>query len=131
MKLDLKIEGGDGSVADYPLFAEHLRKLAALKRRVDDIYTFAYFRDEEGLEYSPHDSNLLAKVYENPKSAKRGVVIVNTGTEERNIKLKVKMTGPGHGYVLHRLDGQVERIAVEKQLDVKLSAYDVQVLEVQ
>jgi hypothetical protein len=128
MKLDLKIEGGDGSVADHPPFADHLRHLAALKMRVDDVYTFAYFRDEEGIKYSPRDSVVLAKVYENPSNGKRGVVIANTCAEEKSLKMMVERTSSSPEYILYRLDGTVERLGAEKQVSLELSGHDVQVL---
>ena len=36
--MDLKIEGGDGILSDFPQFSEHLKKLSILKKKLPDSY---------------------------------------------------------------------------------------------
>lgn len=47
--MDFRIDGGDGLVADYPEFAEHVGKVAALKQRLPAWLHRSLFEDRLGL----------------------------------------------------------------------------------
>lgn len=126
--LDLKIDGGDGYVSSYPKFCEHLKKLSELKKRLDDIYTFAYFRDEDGIDYSPRNSVVMAKAYKNEKKNKVGIVIVNCADKGEIIELSIGISSKCKDYTLYRLDGGVEVIPRKDTLQLNFSSYDVQVV---
>ena len=89
--LDLKIDGGDGRVTEYPRFAEHLKRLARLKRRIGDYYTYARFRDEEGVTYDSKEGIVLAKTYLNKEKKKFGIVICNASKRETSTEIHIKI----------------------------------------
>ncbi len=126
--LNLQIDGGDGYISDYPKFCEHVKKLSKLKNRLDEIYTFAYFRDEDGIDYSPRDSGVMAKVYKNEIKSKAGVVLVNCTDKKEIIELLISISSKCKNYTLYRLDGRVDVLQKKDKLQFTLSPYDVQVL---
>jgi hypothetical protein len=128
--LDLKIDGGERYISDYPKFSEHLRKLSLLKSRLDDVYVKAYFRDEEGIDYAPRNHEVIAKVYKNPKNGKVGIVIANMTMEKKQLELTVKLDVNGKKYELYQLDGSVHQMLPRKEIKLVLSEYDVQVLAI-
>lgn len=65
--LDLRIGGGDELITDYPAFAEHVRRLAELKRRTRRYYSDACFRDREGISEVRTEGNgaVVARTFRN------------------------------------------------------------------
>jgi len=129
--LDLKIDGGDGYVSDYPKFCEHLRRLSLLKRRLNDVYVNAYFRDEEGIDYTPRNSGVIIKVYKNPRNGKVGIVAANTTEERKSVELTVNMDTRGRKISIYRLDGSVQQVSQRKRVKLDLLGYDIQVLAIE
>jgi hypothetical protein len=83
----MKIDGGDAPITKYPKFAQHVKNLADLRRRVADYYVHADFRDQEGIEVEA-PGNVLVKVYRNKASHRLGIVIAETAGEKTPIRLK-------------------------------------------
>ena len=79
--LDLKIDGGDGSIGSYPKFRDHVKALAELKPK-SKSYVYGDFRDEEGIEYTRNDG-IIMKSYSHATEGWAVVAANTTPTEKR------------------------------------------------
>jgi len=86
LHLDLKIDGGDAPITKYPEFARHVKRNAALRRRVAEYYTLADFRAHERIALSA-DTNIVANVFLNPTAKKIGIVVAEVGGAETRLNL--------------------------------------------
>ena len=77
MAINLVVDGGHGTVTDYPRFAQHLRSLAALKSAAASYYAEAEFRDHDGLRDVRSDDGVVTAVYANVAGAKSALVLAN------------------------------------------------------
>jgi hypothetical protein len=77
--LNLVVDGGLGSVADYPELARHLRSLGALRTAAASYYVDAEFRDRDGLRTIRVDPDVVVTVHANASLAKTAVVVANRG----------------------------------------------------
>lgn len=75
--MDLKIEGGDGCLADYPSFTRHLRELSKLKVLLKDTYIRGEYRHLDGIRRMEKRKDVLLRSYENPAASKRCVIVAN------------------------------------------------------
>ncbi|MFC2084391.1 DUF6259 domain-containing protein, partial [Bacteroidota bacterium] len=130
--LDLKIDGGDGNVNDYPAFTRHLKKLSELKKNLDgNIYVNAYFKDEQFIDYTNKENGIIAKVFQHPVDNKIGIVIVNTTDTNNNCTIKLLEEieiNNDFEFKLYKLDGSVESLEPNSELDLELVKYDVNVI---
>jgi hypothetical protein len=77
MLVNLIVDGGQGSIADYPDFARHLRALQELKAATTPYYAAAEFRDHDGLKNVANDPGVVVAVFANPTSPRTGIVLAN------------------------------------------------------
>lgn len=75
--MDLKVDGGDGCLADYPSFTEHLRELAQLKILLKDTYIHGEYRHLDGIHRIEKRKDILLRSYENPTTNKWCVIVAN------------------------------------------------------
>ncbi len=88
MHLDMKIDGGDAPITKYPAFAQHVKALADLRRRVADYYVYADFRDQEKIRVQGPDT-VLVKTYHNKAARKAGIVVVETAGKQSLVTLDI------------------------------------------
>lgn len=77
--IDLKIQGGDGIVSDYPLFCRHLKALSDLKKKLGEAYlTGEYFYQDDFVRTA--GEGVVIRLYK--KENHRAVVAANITSEE-------------------------------------------------
>ncbi|HPW82365.1 MAG TPA: DUF6259 domain-containing protein [Verrucomicrobiota bacterium] len=127
LHLDLKIDGGDSPITKYPRFAEHIKNLAELRRRIADYYVAADFRDEDGIKVTS-SGKVMAKVYRNVGAQKMGIVVAELGGEQAPLVLKTRLQ-PGTAAV--RVESNFaasRRLSTTEEFPLELQPYEVQVL---
>jgi hypothetical protein len=126
--LDLKIEGGDAYVTEYPEFTQHLARLAALKKKLPDTYLAGLYRDEDGIGYD-RETGLLAKVYLNREKNRLGIIAANL--EHKDISASIKLEHKPQGTItVHEYAGGKSELKLKgATLDVALKPYEVRVFE--
>lgn len=122
--LDLKIEGGVGTVSDFPLFALHLKKLSELKKTLYDSYATGDFEDEDGFFLSG-DESVIAKIHVNPGSGKAAVIVANLSGSEAFCSIKFEYGINPVKKVL--FDGAKEDFKPKEK--IKLGPYEVMGIE--
>jgi len=127
LHLDMKIDGGDSPVTKYPKFAAHIRGLAELRRRVKEYYVFADFRDEQGITLSP-SAKVMAKVYHNATTGKRGIVVAEYGGEKAQVRLKTEHRPSGAAIRIESNLTALRHITPAEDLPMELEPYEVRVL---
>jgi hypothetical protein len=127
LHLDMKIDGGDSPITKYPEFADHVRRLANLRRRVPDYYVFADFRDEEGISL-PQRRSVMAKVFHNRAARKVGIVLAELGGQDEAIALRIRWK-PAAGTVRCESSlGESRDVVPADELRQDLRPYEVRVL---
>lgn len=86
MHFDMKIDGGDAPVTKYPKFAEHIRGLAALRKRTAAYYVYGDFRARNGVT-GEDDSNTPVSVFCNRRERKTALVVAECAGKETTITL--------------------------------------------
>jgi hypothetical protein len=125
--LDLKIEGGDGILSDFPEFSSHLKKLANLKNRLGRAYIDGLYRDEEGIEVSPEGA-IVAKVYREQHG--RGICVVAVNTADRKVDASVHFLHEIRaGIRVHSLRGDDTEVPGTGAIDLRLNPYEVRAFE--
>ncbi len=109
LHLDMKIDGGDAAVTDYPEFAGHVRRNAELRRRTADYYVFGDFRAHERMRLDAEDG-VAANVFYNREANKVGIVAADVGG--RGAHVVIESDWPARGTVV--LDSN---LAPEQRLD--------------
>jgi hypothetical protein len=121
--LDLKIDGGDGYISNYPAFTQHLYKLSSLKKKLKDIYIEGIYRDEEGLAYDKTHA-FCAKVYVNRERYCAGVIAANCDDGEVKTTLDVTALSCEAPMAFY-LDGREERFPSGGIIELSLPPYEV------
>jgi hypothetical protein len=127
LHLDMKIDGGDSPVTKYPRFAEHIKSLADLRRRVADYYVAGDFRDEEGIKLA-QTRKVVAKVFRNAAARKVGIVLAEFGGEKAEVVLNTQW-GPKSSAI--RIESNLresQRVTPADELRLELRPYEVRVL---
>lgn len=91
--LDLRIGGGDECVDDYPRFAEHIRRLADLRRSTAPYYAYADFRDQDGL-HTYRGKGVLAKTFANRTDKKACIVLAEIEGKSTVVRLASDWLSP-------------------------------------
>jgi hypothetical protein len=126
LHLDMKIDGGDGMVSDYPKFAAHVKANADLRRRVAPYYAHADFRDQENISVEGPES-VLVKVYHNRAGGKVGIVVAETAGEAAHVAVTSAWETRGEA----RLDSNrraAETVASSGGHGLDLEPYEVRVI---
>jgi hypothetical protein len=69
MLANLVVDGGAGTVDEYPEFAAHLQALQALEAATREYYGEAEFRDHDGLKSIASDTGIVTAVFVHPTRA--------------------------------------------------------------
>ncbi|MCC6581042.1 MAG: hypothetical protein IT440_11430 [Phycisphaeraceae bacterium] len=119
--------GGEGTLADVPAFAEHIRKLSALRRRCADRTVHARFNDVQGLTLDT-SSGLIAYSYDS-RSGPAVIVAAPDKTGAATIAVdRSAFSHPGHPAQgrLYFLDGNDQHTDGDT-ITLDLKQYDVAV----
>jgi hypothetical protein len=114
--------------AKYPDYAEHLKKLYALKKATLDFFHEGEFSDQDGFSLTSSQKEVMAKSYREPGGKFTAVVVINSGSAagEAAIRPDADVT---KGKVRHfYLDGRTEPEAAANEIRLHLTPYDVQIL---
>jgi hypothetical protein len=121
--INLMVDGGDGTVEPYSMFAQHLKALRSLKEATAPYYAQAEFRDQDGLKKIDAESQVQVSAFENTAAKKRGIVLANLSEQKKKATLELDQSSGMKGR-LFRLGGQQEEVALP-QLSVELAPYEV------
>lgn len=94
LMFDLRIDGGEGLLSDYPAFADHVRRLSELKRNTAPYLAEAMFEDAAGVTSldgpsSRDTSDVMVRSYANRPVGKAGLAIANLSGEPRSCRVTV------------------------------------------
>lgn len=127
MHLDMKIDGGDTPIANYPKFCEHIRLLSELRRQTADYYCFADFRDQEGAEANA-PANVIVKTYRNARTGRAAVVLAETAGQRAAVRIEVKWLLAEDEAAVHSIVRETESVSIATPLTMELAPYEVRVI---
>ena len=127
MHLDLKIDGGDGLISDYPEFAGHVRNLAELRESAADYCVDADFRDTEGLAVAGR-SDVMVRVYRNTARRRTGVAIAELGGRPAGVSIGCPEAANAARVHLWSTRGRRRSLASAAAFRMRLQPYEVRVL---
>jgi hypothetical protein len=126
LHLDMKIDGGDGNVGDYPEFARFIKERAELRRRVAAYYVYGDFRDETHLTLEK-SAGVFVKVFHNGPDAKVGIVAAETRGQNATAVIKSAWKGkPSAAVVSSR--GSTETLDTASPWSLSLEPFEVRVV---
>jgi hypothetical protein len=111
----------------YPDYAQHLRRLHALKRKTANAVWEGEFSDEEGFALEA-SAGVLAKSYQDPAGKFLAVIVVNTEGQAAAAKLRFSGSAAAGTIQHYYLDGREEQRAPAAETSITLTPYDVQAL---
>ena len=125
LHLLLMTNGGTGTLSDVPEFAEHIRKLAELRKRCANRTVHARFCDTLGLSIKT-DDKIVAYSYE---SSQGPAVIIAAPEQAGKIQIHLESmsfvsSGDINNGQVFRLDGSVSKVTEDSQ-EFKLDRHDV------
>lgn len=97
MHFDMKIDGGDSPITKYPRFAEHVKQLAALRRRAADYCVHGDFRAGNGMIVEG-GADLLATLFHNRQTRKTGIVVAECANRETEVTVYPSFTYSGNPF---------------------------------
>ena len=114
-------------LAQYREYAQHLKRLHALKKLTTHYLFQGEFSDGEGFSL-PGTGSVAAKSYREPTGKFLAVVVVNTGGTPQETTLRPAADFASREIRHFYLDGRTETGKPAAELRLELPAYDVQVL---
>jgi hypothetical protein len=128
MAINLVVDGGHGTVGDYPRFARHLRSLAALRTTTAAYLSEAEFRDHEGLRDVRHDDGVLTAVYTNGRQARSALVVANLNDRVAAARCTIAtLTGAASVRGIARHDATID---LGRPIELSLAPYEVLVIAI-
>ncbi|HQE60812.1 MAG TPA: DUF6259 domain-containing protein [Candidatus Latescibacteria bacterium] len=127
LQLDMKIDGGDGNISDYPEFCSFIKSHAELRSRVAPYYVYADFRDEENLAVRK-PSGVFAKTYLNRNEGKVGVVIAETAGKPADVEFAHTWPTDERAARVWSSQGEMSQITVEGVVRMELRPFEVLVV---
>ncbi len=126
INMDLRINGGYECVTEYPEFADHLRRLGDLRRRIKPYYVHGRFRDREGLD-AVIPEGVLATVYR--ASGDQAACVVLAETAGRDVSLSMNISLPvAPRATWYSVFGEEEKVDVTGTVTASLRPYEVRAL---
>jgi hypothetical protein len=127
MLANVIVDGGQGTIADYPEFVRHLRALGDLRAATTPYYADGEYRDHDGLDDVDNDDGVVTAVYVNPTSGKTALVIANLNERAGTARCSVQPLGPTSARVYPRPGLTVD---LAKALDLTLAPHEVLVIAI-
>ena len=124
--MDLKIEGGDGILSDFPQFSEHLKKLSILKKKLPDSYQSGEYDHLEGIEIQVSEG-ILVRIYRNHETKRFAVVAANLKRGENTACFALSQSLCPDRMLY--LSGNESKLSGELEYSIPLEAYQVAVIE--
>jgi len=111
----------------HPEYAEHLRKLHALKKATFSYFYDGEFSDNEGFSLEPA-GGVLAMSYRDPGQKFTAVVIVNASADAKQAKITPDAASASTRLRHFYLSGVEETGKSTSEIPLSLAPYDVQIL---
>ena len=125
--LDMKIDGGDGLISNYPGFAAFVAERASLRKAVAPYYVHADFRDQDGIHVSAN-GEAAVRLYHDPVHHKAGIVMAELGGKDAEVTIANGWLSRGATGMLHSTNHEPVTTDVESHMTFTLSPYEVRVL---
>lgn len=127
LHLDMKIDGGDGMISDYPEFAAHVRRNAELRRRTAEYYALGDYlaQDHAAVEAS---SNVLVTVYVNRSESKTAVVAAETAGKPGSAQISYEGPSPTVSAHVDYSMRPAHPIAPGRPVTLELAPYEIAVI---
>lgn len=122
--LDLKIEGGDGILSDYPEFCDHLKKLSDLKKRLGPAYIEGEYFLQDQIQAAAQQA-VLVRCYR--KEDQTAIVAANTSDREQSGEVRMEQS-LCEARVLS-LDGSCQETEKTDRWEFLLKPFEIKVLE--
>jgi hypothetical protein len=114
-------------LGQFPAYAQHLKRLHALKQKIHPFLYQGRFSDTEGFELRDHDpAAVMARSY--LEAERVTVVVINTGAEVQTATVAFAAAEPPSGLSEYRLGGAVSERAGGRIAELQLGPYEVCVL---
>ena len=123
---DLKINGGDNSIEEFPEFQQHILRLARLKPRLKNTYVDGDFRDEENVVYS-RDTSVVVKRYAG-SSGETSLLVANCRNARRIFDFECDSPDKNNA-IVHYLDGRDILEKIDGGNRIELDPYEVRAYE--
>ena len=127
--MDLKIEGGDGCLADFPDFTNHLKELSQLKALLKDTYIDGEYRHLDGISRQEKRDDILLRSYENRALGKWCVIAANLTAKPTRTEFELERL-PQSAAVAGTKLGRASR-SPSRQMSFSLKPYEVLAVEYQ
>lgn len=116
-------------LTDHPEYAQHLRRLHALKQHTQRYFYQGEFSDGEGFSFqgSP-PSGVMAKSYRDPAGRFFAVVVINPSGTVKEAILRPDAVYASRKVQHYYLDGRTETQEPSPEVRLQLPAFDIQVL---
>jgi hypothetical protein len=116
-------------LAKYPQYAEHLRRLSALKKQTSRYFYQGEFVDREGFSLAgAGEKAALAKSYRCPDGKSLAVVVVNPTDQRLEVTLKPEAAFASNVIRHFFLNGKAENASPAAEVSLQLAPADVQVV---
>ena len=126
--VNLIVDGGESTVADYPEFAKHLLSLQHLKAATGPYYAGAEFRDHEGLKNVTNNPGTEVSVFANEAAQKTGIVLANLTNENKSASFELAIPTTIKARVFSA--GGMEELDLGKTVSLQLAPYQVLLLAI-
>jgi len=127
---DLRIKGGDELITEYPEFADHVRRLASLKRRVAPYFAWADFRGREGivaLEGENADA-IVAVSYRTQDGAKSCIALAEKNGAAARASLTLAWKSRDDTVRIESSHAETARASANGPIAITLAPYEAQVI---
>lgn len=126
---NLVVDGGQGTIADYPEFAQHLLSLQQLKAATAPYYADAEFRDHDGLKNLTNTPGTVIAVFVNEASQKTGIVLANLTKDQKSAGFELAMPSTIKARVYPQ--GERREFDLSKPVSVQLAPHQILVLAIE
>ncbi len=126
--LNLIVDGGQGSIADYPEFAKHLLALQQLKAATTPYYANAEFRDHDGLQKVTDPPGTVVAVFINRADQKSGIVLANLTGQNKSAGFELAASTAMRARVFPQ--GAIGEIDLSKPVSLELTPHQILILAI-
>jgi hypothetical protein len=125
---NLIVDGGQSTVADYPVFAKYLYGLQQLKAATTPYYADAEFRDHDGLKNVTTIPGTIIAVFANEANQKTGIVLANLTDENKSAGFDLAVPTTIKARVFPQ--GEIGELDLAKPVNVSLAPHQILVLAI-
>lgn len=122
--LDLKVEGGNGIITDYPEFCSHLKRLSDLKKEVGPAYIEGEYFYQDSIRVEA-DKGVAVRLYR----TRDQVAVVAANTTDKEQTGKVDLDERLRDVKVRSINRKMQRRKSEIQWKFELGPFEVMVME--